>query len=281
MKKRTIVLLSLFLLVASASNGIINKWQNSHLSINAQAPPALVYVTNSNGDRTGANPALPLNANGQQAGSQFGLNEIPNSLSQQDNIAVGSIDAGTLATNAHTMWKLDIFDSGKQTYTINALGVAAGTQLITVIGIIKEGGSSIHHFDTTVQVLVSPGQTRQVSLTFDPVSGTLATQPVIGNGDLLTDIKSACAQALIEKWACVFLKDKAERIQKALDEKRYGEARDLVQSFLYNLGELGGHGDNDRDCHTAIQEPALAIIKADAKALLTQLDKGEYHNRQH
>ncbi len=278
MKKSTIGALLLSLLVTPVCYGTINKWQNTDLNIVAIAPPALVYITDSNGNRTGANPAIPLNANGQQISSPFGLKEIPNSLSQQTNNSVGDINTSNFGPTNHTLWEMDIYDGGKNTYTINATGVVAGDEHVVVTAIVKTGVSSIKPQNLDIHILVSPNQTNQVQLNFDPNQTTLMAVPIVANGGLLNDIKSACALGLIQKWACDFLEDKAERIQKALDNKRYGEARELVQSFLYNLGELGGHGDDDRDCHTAIQPSALTIFKADAKALLEQLNTDRHHH---
>jgi hypothetical protein len=45
--------------------------------------------------------------------------------------------------------------------------------------------------------------------------------------------------------------------------------------FLANLGALRGIGDDDDDCHLSINEPALTILKEEAKALLSQIETAE------
>src|SRR5258708_275977 len=41
-------------------------WKNSLLDIHTTTPPALMYVQDSSGRRTGGNPSLPVNSVGRQ-----------------------------------------------------------------------------------------------------------------------------------------------------------------------------------------------------------------------
>jgi len=243
------------------------RFKNSNLNIFATTPPALIYITDNEGNRTGADPSGSMTSYGFQGPKPWsGLSEIPLSQSiQQTNFDESNPNATITSTN----WDISIYDGGRQTYTINLLGKSTGTEEIAITGIYPKGSGKGTR--AKFNVLVNAGQTRQITVAFDPSQKSIMTTPIVNNGDLLNDIKSACAQNLIEYRECDFLQAKAELIQKALDRKEKKEAEKLIKSFLCNLGELKGDGDDDRDDRDAIKEPALTVLVNDAKALLKTL----------
>jgi hypothetical protein len=74
------------------------------------------------------------------------------------------------------------------------------------------------------------------------------------------------------------LTKKAEEIQDALEKHYYDQARKLLRSFLCNLGEFKGDGDDDKDCHASINPTTLTILIQDAKALLMSLPDSDHHD---
>ena len=272
MKKMMLVLILILatsgFVLADVPHGF--KWEQTDLVISVSAPPALAFVENSSGQRAGADYSSSTNANGTQGnGLDSGLTEIPKSHVWQQNDS--TYDNNDYTNNSYTLWNINIYDSAPQTYTINLEGIASGTVTVNVSGLSRAKGTK--PVESDLNVLINNGQIRQISLAYNPTSKTLSTTPIVTNDDLLNDIKSACAQNLIAHRECDFLEDKAERIQKALDHHRYEEAKDLIKSFLCNLGELKSDKDDDRDCHGFIKELALTILIDDAKALLKTIPR--------
>ncbi len=190
------------------------QWTNNDLNISVEVPPAIINILNSQGQTTGSDFSMSVNSNGTQGnGLDSGLNQIPLSRVWQNNDS--AFDGTDYENKPNTVWSIDVYDGQPQTYTVNVKGIATGIVKIDASGLYR--GKENESIETIFNFLISPGQTRQVSLTFNPTQKTISTQPIVGNGDLLSDIKSACAQDLIQKWACDFLEDKAQRIQKALD----------------------------------------------------------------
>lgn len=274
-KKNYVFISFVFLMISNFAFSDLPRrysWKTSNFVVAAEAPPAVFYVVDSQGRRTGADPNLPINQNGQQgANVTSGLSEIPLSLVVQENIA--SDDKTTQnQPQANTLWDAEIYDGGAQTYTINVTGLTAGDEKIYISGFLKHQKGGVRN---SFEMLVLPGKSRQITVAFDLAQKSIVTTPVVNNGDLLDDIESACEQRLISRDVCDFLKDKADRIKKALDRHRLEKTKPLIESFLCNLGERRGDGDDDRDDHDAVKEPALSILKTDAETLLAQVERSE------
>ena len=246
------------------------KVKNDFFIISTKTPPALIYVTDSIGRICGVNPSAKLDAYGILLNQSMLVNKIPLSQAEQQNN--GDPDNG-FAPMPATPWMITILDGGNQTYTINLKGITSGTQTITVKDLPL--GKPANPHGTKFSVLIQPNITSQVQVSVDSTSHTVGITPVVGNDGLLNDIQSACAQNLIVHRECDFLEDKAERIQKNLDNKKFHQAGELLRSFLCNLGDRHGDGDDNRDCHESVQQPALGIIIADVKALLAQIGQEE------
>ncbi len=250
------------------------KPQNEWISFNGSVPPALIYVTDPNGNRAGADISLSVDQFGQQGDKLHGLEEIPGSVADQENIE----NDITNQPSKHTSWDIKIPDGGAQIYTVNILGVVTGSgHLFVNTGVVGKPKSGI---SLKVGYLTTAGLNKQFTVSYQPTQNITMVQPVVVSDGLLSDIQSACAQNLIERRECGFLEDKAKRIQEALNHHRDDEAKELLRSFLCNLGELKGDRDDDRNCRDAIKEPALTVLKDDANALLKTLPHDDhYHDR--
>lgn len=93
-------------------------WKKHILFISAPAPPALMYVVDSQGNQSGGDPSKTVTPNGMQPDTieAEGMDGIPFSEVEQSN-ENGDGDA--------TGWSVYIFDAPKQTYTLNLKGLAA------------------------------------------------------------------------------------------------------------------------------------------------------------
>jgi hypothetical protein len=249
------------------------RYTQTDLSIAASVPPALIYVENSQGQRAGADFSAPVSDNGTQGnGVDSGLTEIPLSHILQLNNPV--FDGTDYAPSPNTYWNIEIYDSAPQTYTINLKGLAAAIETVSINLIYR--GKGVKSSKVAINILISANQIRQISLSVDPNVKTISTMPIVGNGDLLNDVKTACQLGQItSSRVCKHLEDKAEQIQDALDHHRVEEAKGLILSFLYSLGDSRPEGCQDEDDHGFIQAQTLAILIQDAKALLASLP--EHH----
>ena len=251
----------------------IHELKNNDFSVYSDAPPVLVYITDSLGNLTGADPSLPINSYGEQGTAVSGLNEIPNSFVLQQNI--GSDNPSNLnQPQPSTLWDIEVYDGGKQTYTINVKGLVTASARIEVDGLIVGNGEARNVFYTLVQ----PGQLHKINVTFNPAEKKLDVQRIVSGNDLLKDVQNACRMNLITSpLACQFLTKEAELIQDALNQKHYEEARSLIWIFLHSLGYSRPEGCQDPDNQAYVLEPALTVLKEDAEALLDTLPKDDHH----
>ena len=216
------------------------RYQVNDLSIAASVPPALIYVENSQGQRVGVDPSSPLNDDGSQGNKvDSGLTEIPLSHVLQMNQSV--FDGSNYSPRPDTEWNMEIYDSSPQTYVIHLKGLLVGNDEISVAGIYRGKNQPMNEVKFTISV--ATGQLRTVNLVFDPIQKNLSYQRVVLNGELLTDVKTACQlNEITSKYACKRLEEKAEAIQDALDHHHYEKAERLIWVFLYMPGRIPARG---------------------------------------
>src|ERR1700722_19901119 len=209
-------------------------WSKNAVDIYVSVPPALIFIQDSNGNRTGGNPNLSVDSFGRQGGTLDGLKEIPLSSVEQENI--GSDDPNTQGQpESTTGWTAHLLDGGDQTYTINLLGLQTGMSEITVTQFIAPQ-SLKKRSQSVIDSFVTKGNTTQLQLTINASNGSISNQPILKNGSLLADVQTACQMNLITPLACEFLTKEAQLIQDALDHKRFEEAKSLTWVFLHSLG---------------------------------------------
>ncbi len=154
------------------------------LDISTGTPPVIVWVVDSNGLRTGANPSVSINKIGEQVPNYpWGLNEIPNSVSEQDNEDVPGSDVGQPPTS----WTISIKTSSAQSYIINSEGVSQGLGFLDIRGLFPN-----HRTREIVYLLTNVGNIRQVKVNFDPGNRTFKVIKIVFPGDLLNDVTIAC-----------------------------------------------------------------------------------------
>jgi len=244
------------------------KPKNYWLGITAEAPPAMMWVADSQGRRAGADPGKSVDQNGIQGDGLHGLEEIPASVTDQQNIQNDS----TGQPQPRTLWSVSIPDGGPNTYTLNLKGIVSGTCYVG----IHVGSNSSKNSNNYFGVFVTPNSVKQLNVSFDTNHLTTTVQRVAENGDLLADVKTACyLNEITSSRVCKRLEKQAKAIQDALDHHHYEEAGRLIWVFLHSLGDSRPEGCKDDDDHSAVQEPALTILKEDAKALLAQVEKEE------
>jgi hypothetical protein len=247
--------------------------KNDYFIISTSTPPALIYVTDSAGRMCGVNPTATLDQYGILKDQSLIVNTIPNSQAEQQN---NGDPGNNFAPDPTTPWLITILDGGSQTYTINLKGISAGTQRVTVKDLPLGRPASPN--GTKYYALIQPNVTNQIQVTVNSTAHTVAITPVVGNDGLLNDVTTACQLGLIKSSkVCKRLTKKAEEIQDALDNKHYEEARGLILSFLYSLGDSRPEGCQDEDDHGFVQQPALTILIEDAKALLAGLPHDDHH----
>ncbi|MGH7738598.1 MAG: hypothetical protein ACREL1_00480 [bacterium] len=241
------------------------------MDILASAPPVEIYVEDSNGDITGANPAGNLDQYGIQDNFQGGIAQIPLSdVSQENNADENGIP------DDHTGWDISLVDGGPQNYKIHLKGVAAGATTIFVDASYKS--DALRPREVQVPILVSPNDSKEVDVAFDPSENSIQTQRVLSNSDLLFDVQSACQEDLIiSRKACEFLTLQAKLIERALNNQHDEEAKAGLWVFLHSLGFSRPFGCRDEDHHDDVKQPALGILQEDAKALLVQEKKSSRH----
>ena len=257
----------------------LNNFQpkNEWISFAGSVPPALMYITDSHGNRAGADPSLSVDQNGMEGDGLHGLEEIPGSFVSQENIQ----NSITGQPSKHTNWYIQIPDGGKQTYSINLKGITRGSSR-TDVSFGKVGQfKSVQKFK--LNYFISSGTTKQYTVNYDPAQLSISVMQIVGNSDLLTDVKTACQlNQITSRHVCDDLEKKAEAIQDALNGRHEEQAKDLIKSFLHMLGESRPGGCKEDDDHGAVKESALTILKEDAKALLAQIEKEDHgHHDQH
>lgn len=268
----------LLISIAAAQGRVIDlSYRKENFSISTRIPPASLYVEDSLGRRTGIDPAYisKIDQYGILVDQKGFLYDIPSSDIDQQNFA--SDDAAS-APMPFTPTLIDIGDGGNQTYTINLVGITEGVQRITV-----QDAPAARNAPNAPQniffILTQPNEVKQVKVTVNANAYTTSITRVVGSSGLLNDVKTACQLNLITSHhVCKRLEEKAEAIQDVLEKHHYEEAEKLVWVFLHSLGDSRPEGCKEEDHHDAVKEPALTILKEDAKALLAQIEQEEKHH---
>ena len=248
----------------------INPTTDAILGFVTVTPPAMIWVVDSLGNITGADSTQPVNRVGEQTQDwPNGLYGIPNSRAVQENI--GNDVTGN--PQSSTSWDIDIKTTTAQSYTLNVKGITPGVSGVGIDGLFPNDKNTKH---TKLFFLVDAGTLRQLQVDFNPGLKRITSKRIVGDGDLLSDVKTACKLGQIASGhVCKGLTKKAEAIQDALTDHHYEKAEELIGVFLHSLGDSRPEGCKDDDDHDGIQEPALTILKEDAKALLAQVEKDE------
>ena len=251
------------------------RWTKSILTINATTPPAYVLLEDAQGRRAGANPSIAFNEYGGQGDGLDGLQEIPLSSVEQQNIS--SDDPATEGQASPTTgWFVRVYDQPAQTFTLHLVGLKTGVDHIYQSVIY--GYHPTDAYGSNFYVLMSQGSNKTFQVVFDPAKKVLTATPVLKPGELQDDIKTACGLSLItSNRVCDRLMEKASDIQDALVHRCNEKAGALIQSFLYSLGDSRPKDCKDNDDHPSIKEPALTSLKTDARALLDSLKKDRRH----
>ena len=239
------------------------KFHSDQLNINVSVPPAFIYVADSAGRRTGADPNGSLDAQGEQGTSSLsGLKEIPLSSVDQVNIGDDSVN-NTGAPNPTTGWHIHISDGGAQTYTLNVVGLIAGNSVIYVNGYLPH--RLPHHvFSTRFSVLSSKGQIHQIQLIYNPTQRLIVPKRVVSASDLPNDVQTACQLNLISPGGtCQNLETKADSIAK---DNSNNDTKSEIQHLQVFLSALQSAGKSH------VQGPAFTVLQEEAQALLNVLN---------
>jgi len=279
MKKTGYVFLTgLFMLFSSVKADVPPeyRWNKWILEIKASTPPAYVLLEDAQGRRAGANPNVAFDEYGGQGDGLGGLQEIPLSSVEQQNI--GSDDPATEGQASPTTgWFVYVYDQPAQTFTLRLVGLKDGIEHIYQMVMFGPKRAS-DAYGSNFNVLVSQGSNKTFQIVFDPEKKVLTATPVLKPGDLQDDIKTACGLSLItSNRVCGRLMEKASDIQDALVHHCNEKAGALIQSFLCSLGDSRPKECKDNDEHASIKEPALTSLKTDARALLDSLKKDGRH----
>lgn len=227
-------------------------WSKTALTISIEAPPALLYVTDLAGRRTGLDPSGGLTKVG--FGSKW--EEIPLSQCHGENIR--NDESGE--ASPRTVWQVGILDSGPQTFVIHVIGVEPGVTTVHVgmVFDIQSGLPDLPSIETPF--VVSPGVERDLNLRFDPDHRVLTSSRIITPGDLAADVRASCSATLIEpSGICQSLEAKADAAGTAAGRGNTNALRGAIWAFL---GELKAQTSKH------VQEPAATVLKEEAESLL-------------
>lgn len=239
-------------------------YQSTHFNVSSDAPPVLVYVEDSQGRRTGADPMLSVSDEGMQGSDLFsGLTEIP--LSQVIQHTPENPENPSQASPG-TGWNIDIYDGGARTYVIHVKGISEGMATILLTGISRSKNVAKGKFD----VLVNNDAEREIFVSYNPALRKIRFRREVSESDLLADVKIACRQRLLFFHSCKILKEKAEDIEKALSRNHDRLAKKLLEDFLDVLKKLDRHGQDDA---------VITILREDAMALLDDIDDSIHHHK--
>ena len=262
-------------------------WKSTQLGITTATPPALFYVSDSQGRITGADINSSVNQYGEQNIS-VRLQNIPHSGAVETNIA----DNDTNQPNPTTACQVNIMDGGAQSYTIHLIGIVNDVEQVNV--------ELLYHARTataltqTVFIPVENGVTRTVTLNCDPANRSLQVVPVLAPGDFLKDTQAACGLGSISPpQACEALEALAAAVEKAKakgDSRLEAETLELYLSILNRLHNWGQKGyrqdwDDFKERHECdhlrgvrggkffAKDPAYSALKLDVETLLKGLQR--------
>ncbi len=267
-----------FPLFAMAQNTgfTFNPQTDTILTIDLHTPPALLWVVDSNGLMTGANPNLPVDAYGMQESTYPNgpLTQIPNSNSMQTNLE----DDDNNDNSISTFWENDFVVNSPQIYTVNLLGITTGIAHFRVTGFIPHHRTNFEN----VNILLQAGATRQITVNFNTQRDSLSVDEVVAPGDLLNDVKMVCSLGYADIRNCRHLEELAEAITDAINDHHCDKERLLILQFIDSLD--GCRGDIDFRRLPVIedesaQEMALRNLMDEAKALLVSLSDCGQQNK--
>jgi hypothetical protein len=269
-------------------------WTSTALSIRTSAPPALMYVSDSQGRITGTNTNSPVNQFGQQKISAR-LQNIPHSGAVETNIA----DNDTDQPNPNTECDVNIMDGGVQSYAIHLLGISNDFEQVIID--LNYSSTTVTALTETIFVPTETGVSKTVVLNCDPENRTLGLELQVSPGDFLKDTQAACGLGSISPpEACEALEALATVVEKAKskgDSRLEAETIELYLSILnrlHNWGQKGYRQDWDdfkdrhecdhlrqKDLHETkffAKDPAYSALKLDAETLLKGLPKERDHD---
>jgi hypothetical protein len=273
-----------------ASAGVVHRINKYALDIGTVSPPALIFVTDSNKNMTGADPSKGLD----NLGRGTVIEQIPSAWVEQQNTESDDVN-GVFVPNSVTSWGIDIPDGGPNSYTVNLTGVSNGVSEIQIFGLFF-GKPKIPKISIDQDIVIANGQTKQIQVAFDPISRSLTSTPIVNNGDFLKDTQAACGLGSISpSEACEALEDLASAVEKAKSDGRSKtEAAKLKIYFdilnrLHNWGKDGYRKDWDDfkdqpECRALCnkdpdgikffaKDPVYSALKLDAETLLSGLPK--------
>jgi hypothetical protein len=262
--------------------------KSDSLILMLEAPPALVYLTDGQGRKTGADPSKALNPDGSQGPKNSGLSEIPLSqvvqtamaaqaatpvpnaseLSQTPTPSATALTTPSPAPAASTGWTLSVLDGGSQTYSVYLKGVAFGVAGVKMSGSFK---GTLTKASNSFGVLVSPGKTRQVNVIFDTDGKSIGFKPVASARDLADDVQIAAKLKLITSARAVgYLCAQANAAQGGFRNVQ-GGARHHLELFLHAIGESRPPGCTDENDSADVSDPVRKILTDEAQAVLDTL----------
>jgi hypothetical protein len=243
--------------------------------INFTAPAIRGYIADPTGNRTGVDPAVPLDAIGEQQlnGQDHALKEIPNSSVNQNN----------LDGQSTTGWEIDLREpSGTFLFNYSSdLPIGTGFLSMDVVN-YQTGSKSMN----TLYLIAQAGTYKQVRMDIS-ADGSVAIADVVKPGDLSKDTQAACATNEIGPGeACEALEALAKEAEAALAKGHDDQLEDVLHVYLSVLDRLhnwkkddGRHDWDDlqdrKECagldHTKVffaNDPAYSALVAEAGALL-------------
>jgi len=267
-------------------------WTSTALAIRTSAPPALMFVSDSQGRVTGTNVDMPVDQYGQQKISSRFQN-IPHSGAVETNIA----DNETDQINPNTECDVNIMDGGAQSYTIHLVGLSNDFEQVIVD--LNYSSTTVTPLTETVFVPTEIGVSRTVTLACDPASRTIQLALLVSLGDFLRDTQSACSLKDVAPAAtCDVLEALASGVEKAITKGDTDLERiDLelylqILNRLYNWGnentrhdwdDFKDHPECDElrkdkdDTKFFAKDPAYSALKLDAETLLKALPQDKDH----
>ncbi len=231
------------------------RWKNTILNINAGTPPALIWVTDNSGRRTGFNPSASLDQYGRQAASDL-LQEIPYSQVAADNIP--GYDTGI--PQSATGWSISIYDAQTQDYILNVGGTTNTLTSFWIYTITKakiKAGQDVP--SSYYKVLVESDTVHKFIVHYSGSSeNTVSIQRVVDTPTLLQDVQTACQLGLITpSSACPTLQTEANAIDAAVKSGDITTAANTLSQFQATLSQCSAG-----DAVTILTEESQVILSA-------------------
>ncbi len=236
--------------------------EHDTLSVSAIGRDAAVCLIDSQGRRTGGNPAGNYDENGQ---TKDYLREITHSRTY---VSVTGIDApedpsmdgkpGSLAT-----WSILVGDQGAGNYILEFIGLQDG------VGTARVGGGLEAEMGTRprfrIDVPVERGSRPQVGIEYDPDRHVLRVRRLFKAGELARSLAIVCrAGGISSTGICQSLNAKIGAVEKAAARQSWNAARGAGKAFLKELTALpdGKITVNGRDLLRTEMESYLSQLGA-------------------